>query len=420
MSITSSFYSGLSGLDTHATAMQVIGDNLANVQTTGFKNSSANFEDVLGASLNGVVGANQTGAGAMIGSVDGNFNQGSLETTDASTDVAINGRGFFVMSDPSSQALSYTRAGHFTLNNQGYYVNTEGYKVQGYLYDSTGTTLLETLSDIQINENSMIPPKVTSNVNMVLNLNAQDTNETFDITKPTTTSQYSTAINIYDSLGQSHQIQLYFTKTADQTWSWNAVIDGSDVSGGTAGTLQLYGSGTLAFDATGTLTTGQPETFYTGAITFANGLTPPATDIDFTNTTQYGTDSAIQKLGQDGYAAGTVSGIAIDGTGNIVANYTNGTKKNIARLALADFTNLNGLRRQGGTLYQATTASGDPIYNKPSVGGMGSISSSMLEESNVDMAAEFIKMIVIQRGYQANTKVITTTDDMLNQLINIR
>lgn len=163
-----------------------------------------------------------------------------------------------------------------------------------------------------------------------------------------------------------------------------------------------------------------PVNFYTGAITFANGSTPPATQIDFTSTTQYGSSSAIQKLTQDGYTAGSISSVSMDGEGNLVASYTNGTKKNIARLTLADFPNLNGLARKGGTLYQATTASGDPLYNKPGVGGMGNVSASMLEESNVDMAAEFIKMIVIQRGYQANTKVITTTDNMLNQLLNMR
>jgi flagellar hook protein FlgE len=198
------------------------------------------------------------------------------------------------------------------------------------------------------------------------------------------------------------------------------MIDGSDVQLGTPGVLQAYGTGTVNFDTSGQLTTAMPVNFYTGAITFANGLTPPATTLDFTNTTQYGSDSAIQSLSQNGYAAGTVSGVGIDEKGNIVASYTNGTRQKIARLALADFPNLNGLARKGMTLYQATSTSGDPLYNKPGVGGMGTISSSMLEESNVDLASEFIKMIIVQRGYQANTKVITTTDDMLAQLINIR
>jgi flagellar hook protein FlgE len=420
MSITSSFYSGLSGLDTHATAMQVIGDNLANVQTTGFKSNSAHFEDVLGVSLTGISGGNQTGAGTQISSVDANFIQGSLETTGVGTDVAINGKGLFAVKDPNSSELFYTRAGHFVFDNLGYYVNTQGLRVQGYLYDSNGANLIENLADIQINQNSMIPPKVSGLINMVLNLDASEVTKTWDPTNPSGTSSFSTALTIFDSLGQSHQVQVYFTKTGDQTWDWHAMIDGGDTQGGTPGTFVDYGTGTINFDAQGQLTTAMPVNFYTGAITFANGATPPTTEIDYTTTTQYGSASAIQKLTQDGYSAGSISGVSVDGEGNLVASYTNGTRKNIARFALADFPDLNGLARKGGTLYQATTTSGDALYNKPGIGGMGEVSASMLEESNVDMAAEFIKMIVIQRGYQANTKVITTTDDMLNQLINMR
>jgi flagellar hook protein FlgE len=419
MSITSSFYSGLSGLDTHATAIQVIGDNIANLHTTGFKGSSAHFEDVLGVSLSGVTGSNQTGAGSKVGTVDINFIQGSLETTDVATDIAINGKGFFIVGDPITKEQFFTRAGHFVIDNQGYYVNNLGYRVQGYLYDITGTNLIETLSDIHIQQN-MISPRVTSKVQMALNLNASETSLVWNENDPSGSSHFSTAITIYDSLGQSHQIEVYFTKTDDQTWEWHAVIDGSDVQGGTEGVYELYGEGEIEFDESGKLNTSMPVDFYTGSIKFANGLTPPDTTVDFTGTTQYGSASSIQSLSQDGYAAGTVSGIAIDEEGNIVANYTNGIRKNVARLALADFPNLNGLIRKGGNLFQATTRSGDPLYNKPGVGGMGNICSSMLEESNVDMAAEFIKMIIIQRGYQANTKVITTTDEMLAQLINIR
>jgi flagellar hook protein FlgE len=419
MSITSSLYSGLSGLDSHGTAMQVIGDNIANVNTTGFKSSSVQFEDVLGVSLTGVTGSGQTGAGTKISTVDANFIQGSLETTDVSTDVAINGQGFFVVEDAINDETFYTRAGHFIIDNQGYYVNAHGYRVQGYLYDSAGN-LIETLSDIQINLNGMISPQVTGAIDMVLNLDASETPTTWDINDPSNTSHFSTGVTVYDSLGQSHQIQVYFTKTADQTWQWNAVIDGSDVQGGTPGVLQLYGTGTINFDTSGQLTTAMPMSFYTGAITFANGITPPTTTVDFADTTQYGAASVIQVLNQDGYAAGTVSEMSIDEEGNLVAIYTNGTQREIARLVLADFPNLNGLARKGDTLFQATTATGDPLYNMPGVGGMGNISAAMLEESNVDLAAEFIKMIIIQRGYQANTKVITTTDEMLAQLINIR
>ncbi len=422
MSITSSFYSGLSGLDTQGIAMQVIGDNIANMRTSGFKGSSIHFEDVLGQSLSGVTGGNQTGAGTKASSIDFNFVQGSLETTDVATDVAINGKGFFIVEDALTNEQFYTRAGHFNIDNQGYLVNNKGYRVQGYAYNDTGTTLLETLADIQIGQNSMVPPKVTSEVEMVLNLDVSETAKTWDITDPSGSSHYSTALTIYDSLGQNHQIQLYFTKTGDQTWDWHGVIDGADVQGGTAGTFEEFGTGTLNFDDSGELTGAptMPVDFFTGTLTFANGIVPSASTIDFTGTSQYGSSSAIQSINQNGYTAGTVSGVGIDEQGNIVANYTNGIIKNIARFALADFPSLNGLARIGSTLYQTSPKSGDPLYNKPGEGGVGSISSSMLEESNVDLAAEFIRMIIIQRGYQANSKVISTTDEMLAQLMNIR
>jgi flagellar hook protein FlgE len=420
MSITSSFYSALSGLDSSATAMQVIGDNIANMHTTAFKGSTAHFEDILGQSLSGVTGSSQTGAGAKVSTVDLDFFQGSFATTNVSTDVAINGSGFFVVEDASSGESFYTRAGHFLIDNEGYYVNAQGYRVQGYQYDEAGDNLIETLADIQVNQNSLIPPRETGGVELTLNLDASQGLKTWDPTDASETSNFSTALNIYDSLGQSHQIQVYFTKTASQTWGWHAMIDGSDVQGGTAGDLEAYGTGTIAFDADGVLTTAMPATLYTGSLIFANGLAAGATTADFTGTSQYGSPSAVQSITQDGYASGTVSGMGIDEEGNIVASYTNGSVKNVARLALADFMNLNGLARNGSTLYGATTTSGQPLLNKPGVGGMGTVSSSMLEESNVDLAAEFIRMIVVQRGYQANSKVISTTDEMLAQLMNVR
>jgi flagellar hook protein FlgE len=419
MSISSSLYSALSGMDAHAIAMQIIGDNVANVHTTGFKNSTAHFEDILGQSLSAVQGTNQTGAGAKVSAVDVDFFQGSFATTNVPTDVAINGRGLFVLGDPASNEQFYTRAGHFTMDNQGYYVNTHGLRVQGYLYDDLGQNLIETLSDIRIELNEMIPPVATAEAEMILNLDDDAGILVWDPNDPYGTCNFSTAMNIYDTVGTTHQVQVFFTKTANRTWDWHAMIDGSDIQGGAPGVLEEYGTGTLTFDVDGELTTGMPVNFYTGALTFLNGLTPGATTMDFTETSQYGSASAVQSIAQDGYAAGTVSNVVIDAEGNLVTSYTNGEVKNTARLALADFANLNGLQRKGSTLYQETPISGVPLLNKPAVGGMGTVSGSMLEESNVDLAAEFVSMIIIQRGYQANSKVISTTDEMIAQLLNM-
>ena len=428
MSITGSFYTGLSGLNTHGGALSIIGDNIANVNTSGFKSSNAQFEDILGLTLTGVLGNNNTGAGASIQNVDVNFVQGTFETTDVSTDVAINGKGFFIVKDPTTYEKFYTRSGHFHFDNTGYFVNNTGYRVQGYLYDDIGSSLIEILSDIQINQNSMMPPSTTTAAEMVLNLNSNDSTKTWDITSPAADSNYSSPVTIFDTLGQSHVIEVYFTKTAANTWQWHSVIDGGDVSGGTPGTYVLFGSGESSDDLefsslTGALTS--PTTainFYdsSNAITYANGVAASAVTIDFTGTTQYGSESAIQSIIQDGYAAGSTALMSIDEDGNIVANYTNGQVKRIARLALSSFANINGLQRKGETLFQETVSSGQPITNKAGDGGMGNISSSMLEESNVDLAGEMIKMIVIQRGYQANSKVISTADEMLNTLINMR
>ena len=420
MSLSSSFYTALSGLDVHTVAMQVVGDNIANLNTIGFKGSTALFEDVLGGAMTTVTGVDQTGVGAKVSSIDNNFTQGTLETTGINTDVGITGKGFFVVKDVSTNVNYYTRAGHFNLDTDGYYVTPQGLRVQGYLYDSTGTNLIESLTDIQLTNRNMASPRVTSEASMVLNLDATETALTWDDTDPGGTSNYSTATQIYDSLGNAHNIQIYFTKTGAQAWDWHAMMDGSDVQGGTAGTPVLYGNGSLAFDNNGQLTSAMPANFYTGAITFANGLAASATTLDLAGSTQYGSPSAIQSVSQDGYASGYLSGVVIDSNGTITGNYTNGVTQNIAQLVLADFVNLYGLARQGSQLYMATSESGDPLYDQAGLGGMGSVASGMLEEANVDLAAEFIKMMISQRGFQANSKVITTTDEMMASLIAIK
>jgi flagellar hook protein FlgE len=420
MSIASSFYSALSGMNSNGVAMQAIADNISNSNTVGFKSSTVQFEDILGMSLEGIGGVTHLGVGANVSAMSCSFTQGTLNTTGLGTDLAVNGKGFFIVEDPTNEEQFYTRAGNFHVDNNGYVVNPNGLRVQGYLYDSAGANLVETLSDIVVDQTDMIPPNTTSEVEVVLNLNSASGTNTFDITDPGATSNYSTALTIYDTLGQSHTVTVYFSKDSAQTWDWNAVIDGSDVSGGVAGVGQLFGTGQIGFDTSGLLSTTMPVSFYTGSITYANGIGATATDVDFTSTTQYGSASIIQSLHQDGYAAGTLSGINITPEGDIVGHYTNGEVKSVARLALADFPSLNGLERAGNLLFKGTPDSGDPLVNKPGEGGLGQIAAGMLEESNTDLAAEFIKMIITQRAYQANSKIITTTDEMLAQLISVK
>jgi flagellar hook protein FlgE len=422
MSLGSSFYAALSGMNTNGMAMQVISDNIANSNTVGFKGSSTQFEDILGMSLEGIAGFTHIGVGANVSAMPCAFTQGTLMTTTVGTDVAVNGKGFFIVEDAISNEQFYTRAGNFHVDEEGYFVNVNDLRVQGYLYDSTGTNLIEILDDIVVDQTTMVPPSITGEIEMVLNLDSAEDALVFDLNDPGATSNYSTALTIYDTLGQSHTITVYFTKTAPQTWEWNATIDGSDVSGGTPGTAELFGTGALAFDDYGVLQTGMPQSFLTNplGITFANGIDATAIDVDYSSTSQYGSPSVIQILTQDGYAAGNLSGISIVTDGNIVGHFTNGQVKNIARLALADFPSYMGLERAGSLLFKQTTDSGVPLVGKPSDAGMGEVSAGMLEESNVDLASEFIKMIVTQRAYQANSKVISTTDEMLAQLMSIK
>lgn len=420
MSLGSSFYAALSGMNTNSMAMQVISDNISNSNTVGFKSTSTQFEDILGMSLEGIAGFTHMGVGANVAAMPCAFTQGTLMTTTVGTDVAVNGKGFFIVEDAIGDEQFYTRAGNFHVDDEGYFVNVNDLRVQGYLYDSTGTNLIETLDDIVVDQTTMVPPSITEEIDMVLNLDSAEEALTFDLTDPGATSNYSTALTIYDTLGQSHTITVYFTKSAAQAWEWNATIDGSDVNGGTPGTAQLFGTGDIAFTTGGLLSTAMPMDFYTGAITFANGIAATDIEVDFSSTTQYGSPSIIQILTQDGYAAGNLSGISIVTDGNIVGHFTNGQVKNIARLALADFPSYMGLERAGSLLFKETTDSGVPLVNKPSEGGLGDVSAGMLEESNVDLAAEFIRMIITQRAYQANSKIISTTDEMLAQLMSIK
>ncbi len=429
MGVGSAFYTGLSGLDTNGMAMGVMGDNLANTGTTGYKGSSIFFGDVLGLSLTGVSGGNRVGAGAKTQAVDVNYTQGTFETTGSGTDVAINGNGFFVVRNPGDGAQYFTRDGHMGIDHEGYYINSQGYRLQGYKYGTDPITgayaLEETLTDLKVTPGSVNPPVTTTTVSMKMNLDASADIKATAFAIPPTPDMYnfSAPVTIYDSLGSSHVIQVYFSKTAASTWSWNALIDGGDVTGGTAGTPQLFGSGVgMAFDpATGKMTAPAAAVpFHAGGITFINGSPSVASTIDFDGSVSFSTPSMLQDMNQNGFPAGSATSVSIDEFGNLTAAYSNGTNKPLYRMALATFKSLGGLDRKGLTLYQSTVASGDPLYGKAGEGSLGKINPTMLETANVDLASEMIKMIIVQRAYQANAKVITMADEMMQAVQNIR
>ncbi len=447
MGISSSLYSGVSGLNANANAMSVLGDNLANANTVGFKSSRTIFGDLLSSQVSGSGGISQVGRGVGLSTVDTIFSQGTFENTETNTDLAVEGAGFFIVSDPSTgnSNNNYTRAGAFRFNAEGYLINPEGYNVMGYQLDDNGNTVGD-LVPIWANTQSFTPSGPTSNI--ILNTNLDSDSPAipggFVATDPTNSSNYATSIQVFDSLGSTHLMTTYFTKTSDQNWDWNTVVDGGEVTGGTAGALEIVGHGSLGFDASGDLIhiideDGTQHELYTDAGDTSSDpvyprptATTSADALDWVNgavqtqqisldmqTSQYASPSVVVSQEQNGFGTGTLVKLSVDEFGNVVGNFSNGTPRMLMRIPLAKFTNPSALTKIGSNMYAQSTTSGVPVVG--TVGsGVGKIFTNALELSNVDMAQEFVKMITTQRGFSANSKTITTTDEMLAEVINLK
>ncbi|WP_305043274.1 flagellar hook protein FlgE [Geoalkalibacter sp.] len=420
MGISSALYTGVSGLNTNGNAMSVIGNNIANTNTIGFKSSRTIFSDLLSATISGSGGVSQVGRGTQLSVVDNIFSQGTFENTESNTDLAIEGEGFFIVKPVGTQQTYYTRAGAFRFNESGYLVNPEGLRVQGKAFEDDGTLSVGDPSDIKVDIGTLIPARSTANINLTTNLdsNAVAVPGGFDPANPTGTSSYATSTRVFDSLGNTHLLTTYFTKTNANEWDWTSVVDGGELVGGTPGVLEIVGSGSLQFDVNGNLTAGQSGATNPGALAWNNGSDVQNISLAF-NTTQFSSDSIVISQGQDGYGAGSLVRISIDGDGIVTANYSNGERIKVSQLALAKFPNTGGLLKEGSNLYAASDASGDPRIGVPS-SELGKIFTNALEQSNVDLAQEFVKMITTQRGFQANSRIITTTDELLGELINLK
>jgi flagellar hook protein FlgE len=431
MSLLSALYTGVSGLQSFGESLQVIGDNISNVNTTGFKSSRAEFADMLSQSLEGGSSRGQIGRGVTMEGVTKSFAQGSLSNTDRLTDLAVNGNGFFIVNNGTQSY--YTRNGALALNANGQLVTSNGYTLMGYQYDTAGLVRSNQLAALTVGSNATQPnatgdgSQAGSGVQLRLNLNSQTAiNATaFDVANPAATADFSTSITAYDSIGQSHAMQVYFKKTADNSWAWHALVDGSDVTGGTAGTPVEGGTGTLTFTASGAFQSvaGTTATFnfkgtdQTIGLNFGTTIADGASGLD--GTTQFANPNVVNSQSQDGFASGTLSSLSIDQNGTISGIYTNGRTIPIGQISLATFQNLQGLYNAGSGLYSETSDSGMPLIGDPNSGVLGSISSYSLELSNVDLATEFVNLISMQRAYQANTKIITTGDQLLSDIINI-
>ncbi|MBN2428525.1 MAG: flagellar hook protein FlgE [Deltaproteobacteria bacterium] len=428
MGLTSTLYTGISGLQASSEAMSVTGNNIANSGTTGFKSSSTLFSDVLSATISSASGSSQVGRGSEIATVRTNFSQGTFETTSSTTDLAIDGDGFFMVSLEGTDEVLYTRDGSFSFDDDGYLVNAEGYRVQGRTYNEAGELSGGDPTDIQIEAGTLVAAQMTENIELTTNLDSSSEiiSTAFDITDPDETSNYSTSTTIYDTLGNTHLATTYFTKTGvdtttgESTWEWYSVVASDEIlSGSTTEDLTQVASGTLVFNENGELTSGETGTIAAGAIDWNNGSST-SQEINFSfNTTQYNTDSEVISQDQDGCSAGELVNVSIDTDGNVIASYSNGETQNIAMITLATFVNAAGLLKEGGNLYSSTSASGEATVGVPG-SSQGTLLTSSLELSNVDLAQEFVKMITLQNAYSANSRVITTIDDMLSELINLK
>jgi flagellar hook protein FlgE len=405
-----SLFAGISGLNANSTAMTVIGDNIANVNTTAYKANRSMFANVLSQSLGGSIN-NGIGRGVEFWGTSPLWTQGSLENTSSPTDLAINGKGFFIVQDDSG-ANFYTRAGQFYLNDAGDMVNPDGMNVQGYQIDSSGN--LGSLTTISIPGERISAPSATTEFTFDINLDSQTaTNGTF-----------STSQSIFDSLGNAIPLTLTFTKqAAAQTWSVAASVSSPN------GPVTIGGNPTAAvtFDSSGNLLV--PAADQTLAITLANGAATPlsltwdlvdAGGTTLGDVTGYSSSSSTTFQYQDGYTSGILRGISVDEDGVVTAAYSNGQLIPTYQIALADFPSYEGLTKMGKNLYAESLESGQPMPGVAGNGRLGSISSGAIEMSNIDLAQEFVKMITTQRAFQANSRVITTSDEILNELINIK
>ncbi len=427
MSLRNAMNSGVSGLSAEGRALGVIGDNVSNINTVGFKQSRAVFEDVLGGAVgqSGIVGG-----GVRMTRAQQIFGQGSLLSTGEPTDVALSGDGFFVVKGALDgvDGTFYSRAGQTTVRNDGALVNQQGLAMQGYAANPDGT-FNATLGPIQV-PTSGIPPRATGQLTIAANLDATAATPTaaWDPANPAATSNFSTSMTVYDSLGNAHSVNVYFRKTGANTWEYHALANGAEVTGGTAGRATEVAAGTLTFNTSGAL---QSQTTTAGGTVSFNGArpgqtlafnfgTPVATGgTGLDGMTQFGAPSSLTSQRQDGYAPGDLSNVRVDSNGTVNGVFTNGQTVAIAKLAVARFRSNDGLGRAGHNVWAETRESGEAAIGAAGEGGRAVVVAGALEQSNVDVTQQFVELIGHQRSFQANSKTITTADQMLQELMSL-
>lgn len=403
------FRTALSGLNAASADLRVTGNNIANSGTTGFKESRAEFADIFATAYGGV-SRTAIGTGTRLAAVTQQFSQGNIDFTGSNLDMALSGKGFFVLSDGGGR--SYTRDGSFQVDRDGFVVNTAGKRLQAYPVQDplAGTFNTGDVGDLRL-ATTESAPRATSRVEATFNLrsNPEDLSAvTFDAADPNSYS-FSTSLTVYDSLGQSHVATLFFRNTGALNWDAHLAIDGQAVGGPQA--LEFGADGALVAPAT-------PVSF--GPFTPANGGSALDIEFDLANATQFGTSDNVAALRQDGFASGRLTGIDIDGSGVVFARYTNGQSSPLGQIAVANFSNPQGLQQAGDNAWVETFGAGDPIFGVAGNGDLGTLQSGGLEASNVDIAAQLVNLITAQRNFQANAQVISTADSVTQTIINIR
>lgn len=390
-----SFSQALSGLKAASTSLDVIGNNIANSQTVGFKGSRTLFADVY-------AGA-QAGLGVRVTTVQQDFGTGMLESTGRNLDLAVAGEGFFRF--VQNDQVVYSRNGQLIVDAEGYMVNAQGARLTGYPpgVGSGGTPV-----DLRV-PTEALGANATERVEAAFNLDSGSDiiAETFDATNPDTYS-YANNATVYDSLGNAHNVTLYFTKTGVNGWEVRAGLGGN-----------VVGPETIGFDTNGILNPGDSSlNFDFGDL--GNGSSPLDFDFEIAGTTQFGNDFEMSAVNQDGYSSGSLVGVTIDESGRIIGNYSNQRSNELGRIVLATFSNLEGLNPIGDNVWVETTASGQAMLGLATNGQFGTIESGVVENSNVDLASELVNLIIAQRNYQANSQTIKVQDDVLQTAVNLR
>lgn len=449
MSLFDTMNAGASGMSASSTNLSVIGDNIANIGTVGYKATGATFADAFPNLVYGLGGPGQLGTGARLSDLAIDFGQGSVSASSSAIDVAILGDGFFQVSN--GEQKYYSRDGSFHLDPDGFVLTSAGMNLQGF--QAVDGTVTSTVGDLQVDTGG-VPQQATGAVTLSATLSAEAdfADEPFDAIRGATpldgtaaaptmdvlsqNADFSTSVTVYDSLGVAHDVTMFFERDSATPEQWNvyAVVDGSQVDtdgdgvgDGEPGAAFEIGTGTVSFDTDGNLVASSGIT-PTAGWTFP-GSSPFAPDFDFGldaagNATDgalrlTGSESYVTTISQDGYAAGNLDSMRVDADGTLVGQYTNGQERDLGQLAIATFESNSGLDRVGGNLYRSSDASGDPALGAAGVGGRGATSGFALEGSNVELEDQFVHMIQAQRMYQANTSVISTADEALQTLIQL-